>query len=206
MNFKNYYFIENKEEISNLKKELKKVESWFGTVPYKGNEDLFDKMEIKAKELRKKLYDLTGDPYGEIKKDKDKKKIKPKGLNDHYDSPEDVPVDVYKWIFSNSSLLTSDATDAVRWSRIINTKDDDRYDSELTVYRAVDDKSYDEIRPGDWVTTEEEYAIRHNEKYFNGDGYILSMNVDGKDVLVSPTGNSEEAIYAPLEYSIDVDL
>ena len=56
------------------------------------------------------------------------------------------------------------------------------------------------------VTIDEKYAIKHNNKYFNGDGKILSMDVDGRDVLISPTGNREEAIYAPLKYSIDVNL
>jgi len=42
--------------------------------------------------------------------------------------------------------------------------------------------------------------------YFDGKGRIISMDVDGRDVLVSPTGNYEEAIYAPLKYSIDVKL
>jgi len=32
------------------------------------------------------------------------------------------------------------------------------------------------------------------------------MDVNGRDVLISPTGNNEEAIYAPLKYSIDVKL
>ena len=103
--------------------------------------------------------------------------------------------------------MTTDATDAVRWSRIINTKDDARYPrGEITIYRAVDNHNYDEIREGDWVTTDEKYAIQHNDMYFDGKGKIISMDVDGRDVLVSPTGNYEEAIYAPLKYSIDVKL
>lgn len=54
------------------------------------------------------------------------------------------------------------------------------------------------------MTTDEEYAIQHNERYFDGKGKVISMDVDGSDVLQSPTGDPEEAIYAPMEYSIDI--
>ena len=114
---------------------------------------------------------------------------------------------VYRWIFKKSSLLTSDATDAVRWSRIINSRDDDRYPrGEMTIYRTVDNHKYNEIREGDLVTNDEKYAVQHNERYFDGRGKVISMDVDGRDVLMSPTGDPEEAIYAPLEYSIDIKL
>jgi hypothetical protein len=114
---------------------------------------------------------------------------------------------IHRYIFKHKPLLTSDATDAVRWSRIINSRNEQRYPSmETTIYRAVDNRDYDEIREGDWVTTDEKYAIQHNNKYFDGQGKVISMVVDGRDVLVSPTGNSEEAIYAPLKYSIDVKI
>jgi len=161
--------------------------------------------------IRRMLYKLTGDWYGITKEEKDtkeaKKKIKPRGLNSTYNNPLDVPKNVYRWILNNTSLLTTDATDAVRWSRIINTKNDERYpNEEITIYRAVDNHDYDDIREGDWVTTDENYAINHNNKYFDGNGKIISMVVNGRDVLVSPTGNYEEAIYAPLKYSIDIKL
>jgi hypothetical protein len=195
-------------EIKLLQKQLKDLDNWFGNHTYgKSGYEFWDEKAEEANEIRRKLYQLTGDPYGETKEDKAKKKIKPSGLNDRYDYPTDVPKEVYRWILQNTSLLTTDATDAVRWSRIINTKDDDRYPrGEITIYRAVDNHNYDDIREGDWVTTDERYAIQHNDMYFDGKGKIISMDVDGRDVLVSPTGNYEEAIYAPLKYSIDVKL
>jgi hypothetical protein len=123
-------------------------------------------------------------------------------LNKEYDHPAKIPIEVYEYIQKNGNLITNDASDAVRWCRILNTEDDERYEEdEITIYRAVDNRNYDEIRPGDWVTLEEQYAINHNEKYFNGRGKVISENVNGKDVLVSPTGDPEEAIYAPLKYS-----
>lgn len=196
-------------EIKNLQKELKRLEN----VELdklrklnKGGSLEWDKLVDEINAIRRKLYQLTGDSYGETKEEKAKKKIKPSGLNDRYVHPTDVPKNVYRWILSNTSLLTTDATDAVRWSRIINSKDDARYRGEIIIYRAVENHDYEEIREGDWVTTEERYAIEHNNRYFNGKGKIISMDVNGKDVLVSPTGNNEEAIYAPLKYSIDVKL
>ena len=148
---------------------------------------------------------MTGDYYGETKDEKQQKKIKPNGLDATYNSPLKVPKEIYRWLQSNSSLLNSDATDAVRWARIVNSKNDKRYPSgRITIYRAVDNNDYDEIREGDWVSTDENYANKHNQMYFNGQGNVISMDVDGRDVLVSPTGNYEEAIYAPLEHSIDI--
>ena len=159
----------------------------------------------KMDDIRRRLYQLTGDPYGETKQEKEKQNKKPKGVESSYNHPLKVPKQVYKWLSKNSSLLYSDATDAVRWYRIINTSYDQRYPKgEMTIYRAVDNKNYDEIRPGDWVTTEEKYAIEHNDRYFNGKGKIIEMDVNGRDVLVSPTGDREEAIYAPLELSLDI--
>lgn len=195
------------DEIKILQKQLKQLDNWFGD--YAGTNIGYKMWDEKAEEanvIRRKLYQLTGDPYGETKLDKQKKNIKPNGLNKRYDYPIDVPKNVYKWILNNTSLLTTDATDAVRWSRIINSKDDARYRGDITIYRAVDNHDYDEIREGDWVTTDEKYAIEHNNRYFNGNGKIISMDVNGRDVLVSPTGNNEEAIYAPLKYSIDIKL
>ena len=165
------------------------------------------KWQKKADGVRRELYQLTGDPYGETKADKEKKRVKPNGVDGVYDHPTDVPKNVYKWILQNTSLLSTDASDAVRWSRIINTRNDSRYPSgNLTIYRAVDNPDYDEIREGDWVTTDEKYAVEHNNRYFNGNGNVISDIVDGRDVLVSPTGNNEEAIYAPVNYSIDFKL
>ena len=196
-------------EIKNLQKELKRLESVELDKlrkPGKGGSLEWDNLVDEINTIHRKLYQLTGDSYGETKEQKMKKKIKPNGLNDKYDYPTDVPKNVYRWILDNTSLLTTDATDAVRWGRIINSKDNARYRGEITIYRAVDNYGYDEIREGDWVTTDERYAIEHNNRYFSGNGKIISMDVNGRDVLVSPTGNNEEAIYAPLKYSIDVKL
>ncbi len=194
-------------EIKLLQKELNRLENVeLEKARTSRDYDLFDKIVGDINNIRRKLYQLTGDGYGRTEQEKQKKNIKPNGLNKRYDHPTDVPKNVYRWILNNTSLLTTDATDAVRWSRIINSKDDSRYRGEITIYRAVDNQDYDEIREGDWVTTDERYAIEHNNKYFNGDGKVISMDVNGRDVLVSPTGNNEEAIYAPLKYSIDVKL
>lgn len=157
----------------------------------------------KVKEWRKWNYDenrinknlANYDVYGS-KKPKSIQSL----LHKQYHHPQDVPKEVYDHIQKHSSLLYSDASDAVRWSRIINTKNDARYSGKITIYRAVETQ-FNSIREGDWVTTDKDYAIQHNEKYFDGKGKILSMEVDGEDVLVSPTGNYEEAIYAPLKYS-----
>lgn len=198
---------ESTNQVKLLQKKLWALEQWFGDNSYgtKGYKDWEAKAD-EAVKIRQQLYQLTGDAYGETKEDKENKNIKPKGIDDRYDSPQDIPLNVYRWISKNTSLLTNDATDAVRWSRIINTRNDERYPSgTMTVYRAVDNKSYNDIREGDWVTTDRKYAIEHNNRYFNGKGKVIENEVDGKDVLVSPTGNPEEAIYAPLEDSIDVN-
>lgn len=190
-------------EVKRLQKLLADKEKWFQYNGYgKPGHQYWKEKENEVKQIRQKLFDLTGDAYGISQADKDKKKIKPDGVDAAYNHPSEIPIDVYNWVSSNMSLLTSDATDAVRWSRIINTQDDSRYPrGKIMLYRAVDDVSYDEIRPGDWVTTDEKYAIQHNNKYFDGKGEIISMYVDGRDVLVSPTGNYEEAIYAPMALS-----
>jgi hypothetical protein len=52
-----------------------------------------------------------------------------------------------------------------------------------------------------WVTTSPEYAQMHLEKYLKNKGRIIHERVNGQDVLVSPTGNAEEAIFAPRQYS-----
>lgn len=195
------------DEVKQLQKELYRLEEVeLEKARKKEDWPLFDKLVDDTNIIRRKLYQLTGDGYGRTKEEKEKTNVKPRGLNRRYNYPTDVPKSVYRWILSNTSLLTTDATDAVRWSRIINSKDDARYRGDITIYRAVDNNDYDDIREGDWVTTDEEYAIEHNNRYFNGAGKIISMDVNGRDVLVSPTGNSEEAIYAPLRYSIDVKL
>jgi hypothetical protein len=156
-------------------------------------------IERRAVEIRKQLFELTGDWYGRPKQPKEPR---PSGdeLDAAYESPDCVPAHVLRWVRRHCSLLNSDATDAVRWSRIIDTRDDERYpEGEIVVYRAVADG--DDIRPGDWVTLEREYAEEHLRRWLNNRGRILTECVDGRDVLVSPTGNPEEAIYAPRELS-----
>lgn len=165
----------------------------------------WDNIQREIDFLRRDLYNLTGDAFGNDT-NKVKKLVKPMGLNKQYNHPNEVPKAVYRWILNNDSLLYSDASDAVRWSRIVNSSDEPRYRGDITIYRAVNNNEYDDIREGDWVTTEERYAILHNNKYFNGNGKIISMDVNGRDVLKSPTGDVEEAIYAPLKYSIDIKL
>jgi hypothetical protein len=119
-------------------------------------------------------------------------------MNAEYNHPSEIPPDVYQ-AATKKNVITSDANDAVRWARILGTNKDPRYPSgRTTVYRAVDG---DGIREGDWVTTERQYAEDHNKRYLGGKGKIEEMDVDGRDLLQSPTGNSEEAIYAPMELS-----
>lgn len=145
----------------------------------------------KERGIRRKLAELSGNLV-----------VKPSddALNAEYSSPEDVPKDVRAWIQKNTGILTSDASDAVRWGRITNTLQDKRYPSgDITIYRAASDGA--EIRAGDWVTTDRKYAEMHLNRYFDGRGNLLETTVDGRDVLVSPTGNYEEAIYAPLSLS-----
>jgi len=64
-------------EIKILKKQLKQLDNWFGdfagtNIGYK----LWDEKVEEANIIRKKLYQLTGDPYGETKSDKQKKECK----------------------------------------------------------------------------------------------------------------------------------
>jgi hypothetical protein len=126
-------------------------------------------------------------------------------LNKRYNHPSEIPFELYQYIRKNLGIISSDASDAVRWSRIINTRDEERYpDEPLTIYRAVDNK-YDEIREGDWVTTDENYAQEHMARYLGNNAHVISMEVNGRDVLTSPTGNYEEAIYAPMELSYPLD-
>ena len=190
-------------EVKKLKKQFKILDDGFSNGRYSnGTSEEWQAKVDEITEIRRKLFHLIGD----IDNVKPKNKVKPKGLDKKYDRPYDVPKNVYRWIFDNETLLYSDASDAVRWSRIINTADDKRYRGDITIYRAVEKNDYDEIREGDWVTTDEKYAIEHNNRYFDGRGKIISMDVNGRDVLVSPTGNHEEAIYAPLKFSIEIKL
>jgi hypothetical protein len=193
--------VDSKVSVADLQRQLADTEKEFDRFRGKNAEkwegEEWHEVSKKAGAIRVQLFDLTGDYYGKSRI----KQIKPsdEALNADYDSPWDVPKEVMSWVRRNSSLLTSDATDAVRWSRIVDTLKEDRYPSgDITLYRSVDG---DDIRPGDWVTTDRSYAEDHLSKYLNGNGQILEETVDGRDVLVSPTGNNEEAIYAPREYS-----
>lgn len=204
----------SKEELDliySLQNELDTIQKWIyknkdsdNWKDYKESEKEYYLMSDKATAIRKKLTELTGNSSGIMKSENNVMK-KPNNLDKEYDSPHDVPKTVYKWLDNNTTLLYSDATDAVRWFRIINSKFNDRYPKgDLEIYRAVDNNEYNEIRPGDWVTTDRKYAEKHLNKYFKN-GKILSTVVNGRDVLKSPTGNFEEAIYAPMELSIDVE-
>lgn len=196
------------DQIKQLQQQLADIEKRFE--PLRKNRSRTPEWEREWNDIIKaaapvhaELWELTGNAYGHSKK------AKPPRPDDdllcaRYDSPEDVPAEVMQWVRRNNSITTSDATDAVRWARIVDTQGDDRYPSgEITLYRAIElgDHIVDEIRPGDWVTDSLEYAQSHLSRYFNGKGSILEMDVDGCDVLVSPTGNHEEAIYAPMHLS-----
>lgn len=191
------------DAVAKLQAQLAQVEAKYEGLRIKKMYDgpAWDAVSKEAGAIRTKLFEMTGDYYGNPKV----KLIKPSddALNATYDSPNEVPADVRAWVQKNASILTSDATDAVRWWRIENTLNDDRYSSgELTIYRAISHEiDGDEIRAGDWVTTDRKYAEQHLQRWLNGKGRILEESVDGRDVLVSPTGNDEEAIYAPRHLS-----
>lgn len=183
-------------DVKELQEQLRAVEGKYELLRVKGVRDGPEWMAIskEAAPIHVRLFELTGDHYGRPKVRLSKPSDE--ALEAQYLSPDDVPSDVRRWVQKNSNLLTSDATDAVRWGRITDTLDDDRYESDdLTVYRAV--ANGDEIRPGDWVTTDRKYASDHLARWLDGKGCILEETVDGRDVLMSPTGNYEEAIYAP---------
>lgn len=157
----------------------------------------WDAIGPEAGAIRTQLFKLTGDWYGRPKV----KRVRPSDdeINAVYPSPADVPKHVMEWLQTHNQILSSDATDAVRWARISDTRRDERYPSgDLTIYRAV---VGDEIRPGDWVSTDRAYTEEHARRYLGRGGRVIEMVVDGRDVLVSPTGNGEEAIYAPREFS-----
>jgi len=192
--------IVDSKQVRKLQEELAQIESEFEVLRKPGAYDdkKWESISDRAALVRAELIKLTGDPYG---KQKNKKTSKPSDdiLNAKYDSPSKVPEEVMSWLIKNNQILTSDATDAVRWSRIYDTLNDERYPpGEVTIYRAV---IGDGIRPGDWVTTSREYAEDHNDRYLEGKGNIIEDVVNGPDLLVSPTGNLEEAIFAPREFS-----
>lgn len=154
-----------------------------------------------AKDLRVMLHALTGDWYG--KPQAGKYRPSSEVLDAVYDSPDAIPLELLNWARKNS-VVTSDATDLMRWARVVDTERHERFDSgSMTVFRAIGRGEHflEVIRPGDWVTPDRAYAEDHLQRWLGGDGQVLEMNVDGRDVLVSPTGNGEEAIYAPLELS-----
>lgn len=191
---------ESTPDVAKLQTQLTSIERGFEELRKKGvnRGPQWDAISQKAGAIRVKLFELTGDYYG-------KPRIKvPKpsdeALETEYRSPDEVPADVRRWVQKNANILTSSASDAVRWGRICDTLNDDRYSAgDLTIFRAV---AYgDEIRAGDWVTTDEKYAVDHLARHLNGKGRVLVETVDGRDVLMSPTGNDEEAIFAPRKLS-----
>jgi hypothetical protein len=161
-------------------------------------EEQWDAVGRRAAEVRGQLQRRTGDWYG---RPKTKKPAAPDSerMEATYDTPDAVPREVMAWLRQTNQILTSDATDAVRWARIVDTLGDERYPAgDLTIYRAV---AGDEIRPGDWVTTDRGYAEDHVRRHLGRGASVLEMTVDGRDVLASPTGNAEEALYAPRHLS-----
>lgn len=191
---------ETTQSVAHLQAELAAIEGKYEPLRMQRlvGSPQWEAVSKEAGAVRQKLFDLTGDYYGRPKV----KVQRPsdEALEAEYQSPDDVPADVQAWIEKNASLLTSDATDAVRWGRIRDTLNDDRYpEGGLTIYRAV--SNGDEIRVGDWVTTDRAYAEVHLAKHLKGEGTVLEETVDGQDVLTSPTGNDEEAIFAPRHLS-----
>jgi len=187
------------KRVAELQKTLADVEAKYEVLRKRKNYTMeeWEAIGPEAAAIRTQLFNLTGDWYGRPKV----KKVKPsdEALEAEYPTPDDVPKSVMEWLVQRNQILTSDATDAVRWARIVDTERDPRYPSgDLTIYRAV---VGDEIRPGDWVTTDRNYAQEHARRYLGRGGQVVEMTVDGRDVLESPTGNSEEAIYAPREFS-----
>ena len=194
--------------VEELQKQLAEIEQRFKPLIEQGRRDTpeWEQVRKDAAAVRVQLFDLTGDYYG-------KPKVKLQRPDDalleaNYASPDDVPEAVLKWVRSQSSTLFADASDAVRWARIVGTLGHDRFPrGEVTLYRAIGSGAgmIDEIRPGDWVTADRAYAEDHLQRSLGGKGQILEMTVDGRDVLASPTGNDEEAIYAPRELSGSID-
>lgn len=187
-------------KVRQLQQQLRDTEAKFEPLRKQFDQAAWDALSEQAAALRRELFALTGDAYGNPKKKVRETPPDDDRLDARYDSPDEVPQDVMSWVRRHASLLTSDATDAVRWSRIIDTLEDDRYpEGEITLYRAV--AAGDDIRPGDWVTTNRKYAEDHLRRHLNGRGRVIELVVDGQDVLVSPTGDTDEAIYAPREFS-----
>jgi hypothetical protein len=90
-------FLNENSEVKKLQKELKQKEDWFYYHGYgKPGHEHWDEKAEECAEIRRKLYQLTGDYYGKTNADKEKKNVKPKGLNNSYDYPTDVPKSVYK--------------------------------------------------------------------------------------------------------------
>lgn len=167
----------------------------------------YQKTNFTQVDIRKKLKDemnFLNNEFDRIKVVPKPKMEKPKWFDKKYNEPSDIPDDVYEYA-NKQSLLTSDANDAIRLARIEWTENMPRYRWDITIYRAVENNKYSDIRPWDWVTTQKEYAQQHNDMYFNWKWTIIEENVNWKQVLQSPTGNVEEAIYAPMEYSYKVN-
>ncbi len=194
------------DKVPELQAQLAEAEAVFKTLlaQDRKNHDgpAWRENEQKCAAIHVELQRLTGDWYGRPKVKVNRPSDEELGAT--YETPQDVPAHIRSWVSSHQQLLTSDATDAVRWSRIVGTAGDERYpEGDLVIYRAVAEG--DEIRPGDWVTTSLTYAKEHLRRYLGEEGEILAKTVDGVDVLCSPTGNHEEAIYAPMKFSGDIE-
>ncbi len=154
------------DEIADLKRRLREADSQAVRLRYDGpHAKERDEAIEAARAMRKRLFELTGDAYGG--KTKPPRPPPDDALNAEYLSPGDVPADVMAYE-RQRSVVTSDATDAQRWARIVDTLDDERLSGDVTLYRATEDG--DDIRPGDWVTLDRAYAEEHNRRWLDGRG------------------------------------
>lgn len=138
---------------SDIKDAKNRLQSLYNDYAGKPEQDAsIDQLEAEIKQMEAEVKRNKAPARPKLEKPSDKQ------LNARYDSPGDVPPNVRAWVRKNLQIITSDATDAVRWARIENTLNDGRYpdDEEITIYRAV--SRGDSIREGDWVTTDREYA------------------------------------------------
>ena len=56
-------------------------------------------------------------------------------------------------------------------------------DAEVTIYRAVPNNVKDEIKSGDWITINRDYAIQHGESTLRGNYKIASLKAKASDIF-----------------------
>ena len=56
-------------------------------------------------------------------------------------------------------------------------------DAEVTIYRAVPNNVKDEIKSGDWITINKDYAIQHGESTLRGNYKIASLKARASDIF-----------------------